>query len=76
MDMVVSNTSKRRRRLAAALFLTTPLSTVSIVSPVMAQYSDEQAFTAYANSGFNYCDAKLVGMIWNKDVGAGKTILG
>jgi hypothetical protein len=66
----------RSKCLAAGLLFTTALSTIALPSPAFAQYSVDQAFDAYAWSGYNFCDAKMVGMLWNQGVSEGKTIIG
>ena len=74
--MLKNNQNVRAKRLAAGLFLTTALSTIALQAPAFAQYSQDQAFDAYAWSGYNFCDAKLVGMLWKQGVSEGKTIIG
>ncbi|AMO72089.1 hypothetical protein AZE99_09745 [Sphingorhabdus sp. M41] len=66
----------RSKRFAAGLFITTALSTIALETPAFAEYSFDQTFDAYAWSGYNYCDAKMVGMLWNQDVTQGKAIIG
>lgn len=61
-----------------SLFITTALSTMALNSPAIAQYaySTQQAYDAFHASQYNYCDAKLVGELWNLDVSGGKITIG
>jgi hypothetical protein len=50
------------------------------MSPQIAHASstsqEDQAFSAYANSRYEYCDAKMVAALWGLDVYAGKLRIG
>lgn len=74
--MLKSKKNVRSKRFAAGLFLTTALSTIALQTPAFTQYSFDQAYDAYAGSGYNYCDAKMVGLLWNQGVSDGKAIIG
>jgi len=76
--MSIGNKNSAIKRVAAALFLTTALSTVTVNSPASAQYAftTDQAFDAFFASEYNYCDAKMVGLLWNQDVVGGKVTIG
>lgn len=63
------------RRLAAALLLSTSMSTVVLVQPAAAQTTDERV-EAFLSSRFNYCDAKLLGALWGFDPYRGKAEIG
>jgi hypothetical protein len=76
------NTSynRRSRRLACALLLSTSLATGTFLSPQIAHASsiaqEDRAFQAYANSRYNYCDAKMVAALWGLNISAGKDRIG
>lgn len=64
-----------RRRLAIALFLSTSLSTFAVVQPAAAQ-SQSDAWETFFQSGYTYCDAKLVGALWGMSPEEGKIEIG
>lgn len=73
--MGISVGSKGARRFAAALLLSTSMSTVMLVQPAAAQ-TNEENLEAFQNSRYNYCDAKLLGAVWGKDPFGGKMEVG
>lgn len=73
--MTERTTSKRGRRIAAALFLTTSLTSFGAMQPAMAQ-SNDAAWNAFGSSGYSYCDAKLVGALWGMTPDQGKIEIG
>lgn len=66
----------RQKSFAAGLFLSTSIVTLAASSPALAQYSEDQAFDAFARSPYYYCDAKLIGDLWNVDIWQGKVGIG
>jgi hypothetical protein len=75
---MMTSTNRRSRRLACALLLSTSLATATLISPPIAHAAsqEDQAFSAYANSRYEYCDAKMVGALWGMDAYAGKLRIG
>jgi hypothetical protein len=65
----------RSRRLMAALLMSTALAGVAMAPPAFAQ-SRQQAYNAFARSGHTYCDAKLVGALWDMTPEQGKVEIG
>ncbi|MEI9888889.1 MAG: hypothetical protein WDN08_20780 [Rhizomicrobium sp.] len=59
------------RRFAGALLVTTSLTMIALAEP--AQASDLDRFF---NSGYTYCDAKLIGDLWGIGVDEAKTQIG
>jgi len=60
--------------LALALLVSASAGTLAIAAPASAQ---EQAnFERYNNSGYTYCDAKLIGAAFGEDPWQGKLIIG
>lgn len=70
----MTKTSKRSMRMALALMLSASAGALTIATPAVAQSQGD--FTRYANSGYNYCDAKLIGAIYNQDAYQGKILIG
>ena len=63
------------RRVAIALFCSTALSSVVPIQPVAAQ-SDSQNWDAFVGSRYNYCDAKMIGIVWGMTPEQGKVEIG
>ena len=64
------------RRFAAALLLSTSMSTAIMVQPAAAAQTDDDRFEAFSSSRYNYCDAKLLGALWGFDPYGGKVAIG
>tara|TARA_R110000782_G_scaffold31379_4_gene77283 strand:- start:126 stop:563 length:438 start_codon:yes stop_codon:yes gene_type:complete len=67
--------TRTRSRLMAALLMSTALSGMALVQPAFAQ-SESRAYAAFARSGYNYCDAKLLGALWDMTPAQGKVAIG
>ena len=65
----------RSRRLMAALLMSTALAGTAMAQPAFAQ-SQQRALNAFFSSGYTYCDAKLVGALWDMNPGQGKVEIG
>lgn len=61
-------------KMALALLLSASAGTLAIASPATAQ--EMENFQRFANSGYTYCDAKLMGAIYGQDPYEGKVIIG
>ncbi|BCW87268.1 hypothetical protein sos41_03970 [Alphaproteobacteria bacterium SO-S41] len=57
--------------LAPAAFAATAMPPISTPAP-----SEDDAFMAFANSGYTYCDATLLAGLWSIDVDKAKTTIG
>lgn len=68
--------SRRARRAAAALLLSTSISTIALVPPAVAAQSREEAWDAFVGSRYNYCDAKMIGLLWEMTPARGKVEIG
>lgn len=68
--------TRRSKRFAIGLFLTTALSTVATSQPAFAIASEQQAFDVYFASQHTYCDAVLVARLWNIEVADAKIQIG
>jgi hypothetical protein len=73
--MILSRTSLRRfRRLAAALLVSTSM---TFAGTALAQsQANKDPLDVFFDSGFTYCDAKLVAAMWQIDAMQVKTYLG
>ncbi len=73
------NSFRGLRRVVAALMLTSALvaATAALAPGVRAQPAQDAAsYEAYAYSGYTYCDAKLVGALFQTDPNGGKLWIG
>lgn len=68
-------TKKRGLRVALALMLTTSAAGLVAYQPVVAQ-SEGDYIRAFGYSDYTYCDAKLVGDLWNMSPYEGKIQIG
>ncbi len=73
--MIVSNRRRKGMRIALALMLTTSAAGIVAYQPAVAQ-SETDYTQAFFNSDYTYCDAKLVGALWNMDPYEGKVQIG
>ncbi len=65
------------KHLMAALMLSASAGTMVAATPALAQQiSETDRFSLYAQSNYNYCDAKLVGKYFNTDPYEGKLLIG
>jgi hypothetical protein len=62
-------------KLALALMFGASLGTLAIATPAAAQ-GEDTTYELYANSGYTYCDAKLMGALYGQDPFQGKLIIG
>lgn len=60
----------------AALMLSASTGSMVAATPALAQLTETGKFQIYANSGYNYCDARLVGKFFNTDTWQGKLLIG
>lgn len=67
-------TKTKSMKMALALLISASAGTLAIATPATAQ--EMQNFQRYANSGYTYCDAKLMGAIYGQDPYQGKLIIG
>jgi hypothetical protein len=68
-------TRTRSRRLMAVLLMSTAMSGLALAQPAFAQ-SEQRAWNAFERSGYTYCDAKLVGALWDMAPAQGKVEIG
>lgn len=69
--------SGKSMKMALALMFTASAGAFVAASPAVAQTQNETAyFTAYAGSGYNYCDAKIMGAFYGFDPYRGKLEIG
>ena len=53
------------------------VASVALMSPLMvAKANAQDAWNAYVNSLYGFCDAKKVAAVWGKNAGEGKVIIG
>ena len=67
-------TKRKSFKMALALLMSASAGTLAIATPASAQEMDN--FQRYANSGYTYCDAKLIGAIYGQDPWQGKVLIG
>ena len=67
-------TKTKSLKMALALLMSASAGTLAIATPVSAQ--DQANFERYAASTYNYCDAKMIGAIFDRDPWGGKIIIG
>ncbi|MEP0191652.1 MAG: hypothetical protein ABJP70_13620 [Erythrobacter sp.] len=64
------------KHVMAALMLSASAGSMVAATPALAQISEDQKFQLFANSDYNYCDARLVGKYFNRDTYEGKLLIG
>ena len=67
-------TRKSNLKYALALLISASAGSLAVATPATAQ--DMANFQRYADSGYTYCDAKLMGAIYGEDPYQGKLIIG
>ncbi|WP_370178346.1 hypothetical protein [Alteriqipengyuania sp.] len=73
---MTTRTGRRRGiRVALALMLTTSAAGIVAYQPLVAQ-TESDYVSAFVNSAYTYCDAKLVGAVWGMDPYEGKIQIG
>ncbi len=69
----------RARRFAAALMISTSMVLAADVMSGVAEarsVSEAEAARYFFDAGYTYCDAKLVAVLWNIDIGRAKAEIG
>lgn len=72
---MICNSARRVGGLSAGLLMSSAIALVLSGRPAEAQ-SRQAEHEAFSASGYNYCDAKLVGALYGQDVEGGKVIIG
>lgn len=67
-------TKRKSFRMALALLMSASAGTLAIATPATAQ--EMQNFQRFADSGYTYCDAKLIGAMYGEDPWQGKLTIG
>ena len=73
--MTLSTKHRRGIRVALALMLSTSAAGIVAYQPLAAQ-SETDYLSAFGNSAYTYCDAKLVGALWGMSPYQGKIEIG
>lgn len=66
---------RKTAKFALALLFSASTGTIAVTAPAVAMAQDDN-FTRYAQSGYNYCDAKMMGAIYGEDAYQGKLLIG
>lgn len=73
--MIEYRKTAKARAFAAALLMSTSLSSAFVAQPAAAQ-SRQAAWDAFQSSRYNYCDAKMLGAVWGFNADRGKVEIG
>jgi len=72
---MTNQTKARGRSLSASLLMSSAVAIVLFGQPAQAM-PQQRAYDAFFSSGYNYCDAKLIGAIYGQSPDGGKVTIG